>query len=326
MYENNKTGFIDGSQKTDFLFGVSSPLKNEILQENGNWSEYKPQHEVQVSRYFDTWGCTCFAGTDAIETLFMYYLHNNLIPAGHVKWLVDNGYLVNGFINFSDRRACNFADITIGTGTYLYKAMDAIRKHPLPQADCHFPAEIKAEEFYNTDDFTEAMDKKEEEFKKRFQLNWYWADDPKEAIKYSPLVATVRYSNDTGLLTPEGNHNHCIMVESGYKDAWLINESYQQENKTYKEGYVKNFIGWKLTILNENTMDITKFLKDNDQCLVRNTDNGSYGVVLQGKLRVITPERAGLFMVDREARGIIGKKKMVSINHDVWFQLPKTDF
>jgi len=326
MYENNKTGFIEGSQKTDFVFGVSSPLPNPVLQEQGNWLEDKPDHEIQVSKYFDTYACTNFAGWDCIESLFTYYIDKGLIPVTHLIWLDQNGYIKDGKINFSERRSANFSDIVIGTGTYIYKACDAIIKHPLPQSDCEYTNNMTAEQFYSKDDFTEAMDKKEAEFKKRFQINWYWADDPSEAIKSSPLMATVRFDNGNGLLAPEGSHNHCIMVHEILKGAWVINDSYQQELKTYKDSHVKNFVGFSLIILNENTMDIIKFLKDNDQCLIRNTDNGSYGVVLQGKLRVITPERAGLFMVDREARGIIGKKKMVSINHDVWYILPKSEF
>lgn len=325
MYLENQTGFIEWKQDTDLLFGVSSPIKETVRVVNSDWREFKPEHELQVSTYFDTYWCTNFGGWNSIETIMTYDMHNGLMPVVVSKFLVDNDLLKNGFVNFSERRTCNFSEITIGSWTQLYKAANAIRKHPLAEVTMPYLKNMSAEQFYNTDDFTPELDKIEKKFLDLVQINWSWTDNPEEAIKTSPLTATVRYATGDGFLAPAGNHNHCVCVLAKIEWGWVIFDSYQQAIKFYKDGYVANFINWSVTY-KENNMNVSDFIKTNDQKLIRNTDNGSYGVILQGKLRVITPERAGLFMVDREARGIIGKLQMVSISGSDWNQLPSELF
>jgi hypothetical protein len=73
-------------------------------------------------------------------------------------------------------------------------------------------------------------------------------------------------------------------------------------------------------------MDIAKFIKENDTNQVRNSNTGAYGVVYAGKLMEIKAERAGLYMIDRDARGLIGKGKTVTINNSEWEEIKQRGF
>lgn len=73
--------------------------------------------------------------------------------------------------------------------------------------------------------------------------------------------------------------------------------------------------------INNKSMNVAKFIKDNNTNQVRNVNTGAYGVIYQGKLMEIKPERAGLYMIDRDARGLIGKGKTVSITNAEWEQI-----
>lgn len=73
------TGFIAPEITRDnFVFGsVGIPLP--VIKEDGDWSKHLPQEEQQHYTGFDTYGCTVYATTNAIETLenFLYGIKSN---------------------------------------------------------------------------------------------------------------------------------------------------------------------------------------------------------------------------------------------------------
>lgn len=76
--------------------------------------------------------------------------------------------------------------------------------------------------------------------------------------------------------------------------------------------------------VNENiiNMDNTKFLKDNDKKWVRNSQTGSFGRILQGKLFTFeTKDRAVLAILDEMVR-----QNGIQMSNDEWFNVPKTNF
>lgn len=73
-------------------------------------------------------------------------------------------------------------------------------------------------------------------------------------------------------------------------------------------------------------MNVAKFIKENDKNQVRNVNSGGYGVIYAGKLMEIKAERAGLYMIDRDARGLIGKGKTVSITNAEWEQIKEAGY
>ena len=301
---------ILGKQKTDWIGGIT----NEIIPLNdGNWDKYRPVHEIQNNP--ETWGCSLFSGLDCVETLFMYYLHKQLIPPKYVKWLTKNKYFIDGFINFSEAYNYQFADVQKRKGTHLYKANDAIRKGLIPEAIYTFK-----DYFINNKPFPYGTEFLIKEFNKRFTINWYWVENVDLGIKASPLQATVRFTNGNQILKPEGKHNHAVMAYNT-NDCYYIDDSYNQRDKRYHKAYVANFIGYTLTI-NTSDMNIKKFLQENDKKWVRNSNTGAFGRVLQDKLRTIkTNDRGVLILLDDKVR-ING----VNITNEEWTTLPKQDF
>jgi hypothetical protein len=293
---NTYQGVIRGRQDTDWVLGVNSPISSKILNPSKNWTTSIPQLELQNKGY-ETYACTLFSSANCRETLMMYYLKNNLIPPDYVLWLTKNGYFENGFINFSDRLPAQFADISIGLGTSQYKANIAFKNHIIPEK--LFPYELNG--YYDTSKITQEMLNLGLEFEKRFVFNWNWIDDPEEGLLYSPLQGVVRWAEGGGILSPAGNPNHAIEIHSS-NGSFGINDSYSQDIKKYAKDHVWDFIGYTLTI-NITTMDVVKFVKENDLKWGQNSNNGQFFRVMQGRLRLLnTSDRATLALLDDKVR------------------------
>lgn len=119
----------------------------------------------------------------------------------------------------------------------------------------------------------------------------------------------------------------CENYETGFPNSWgnIGRDGWQRIKEDYfLAGAVNSpwtLIDKENEIINNKNMDIIKFLKENDKAQVRNVDTGGYGVIYAGKLMEIKQERAGLYMVDRDARGLIGKGKTISITNAEWEQI-----
>ena len=305
---------ILGTKPGDYIVGVNidTPV---IVNQSGNWLDYPAEHERQ-NIDFETSACTVFSFNDIRESLFMYLLHENKIPAGHTQWLKDNGYFKNGFINFDDRIPAMFAEINLGVGTYQYKAAEACRKWSLPQD--FLPKAKTIQEWYDQSKITQEARDLQAEFDKRFKWIWFWNNNLEEGLKYSPVQSVVSFMNGEGVLCPTTPYNHaiaCLAKKNLYVD---IDDSYIQRFKKYCPERVSSYLGCKLIIIDDNTMDKSKFLKDNDTRQIRNKDNGAYGVIYGGQLLKVTAERAGLYMIDREARGLIQKLPTIQVTDADW--------
>lgn len=280
-----------GKQLQDFVLGANYPVASPCLNFSEKWKEYRSRHELQFNGY-ETYACTIFSGLDAEEALFNFFLFENRIGFDDVKFLRDNGYLVDGKIEFSDRLPAQFAEIEIGKGTYQYKANDAIRKYLIPEA--MFP--YTPEGYYDKSKVTKEMLTLAEEFAKRFIFNWYWVEDTSYILQSTPLTGIVRYASGQGILKPEGALNHCIMIPSKGVDYYDVDDNYSQQDKQYGLDYVFNFVGYSLT-LNITLMNVEKFLEDNDLKFVRNKNTGAFGRILQGYLRTVDSFDRGVLLV-----------------------------
>ena len=305
-----------GTQPTDYVAGVNTPLGVNIINPSADWDIYRTEHELQNKGY-ETSACTIFSDLDIIETIFMYYLKNSLIPPGDVLWLKNNGYFNNGFINFSDRYSAQFAEIDPLVGTYQYKAGNAVRRGLIPE--WLFP--YTTDNYYDQSQITAKMTALAEEFKRRFTINWFWVENPSMALHASPLQGVVRYANGTGILKPEGKLNHAIMIYKEDDDCYRIDDSYTERDKRYDKDFIFSFIGFSLTI-NSNIMDTEKFIKENDLKFVRNSNTGAFGRIIRGKLRVInTSDKGSLILLDDKIR-----EGGVNMSDSDWKQLPKVNF
>lgn len=335
------SGFIPG-QLPGMIAGVSSPVGLAMLLYSRDWKPYSSRHEKQ-NMGFETSACLLFSILDAIESLLNWMLQDGQFDEELVNWLTVNGYIVNGKFDFSDRYAAQFADIIPLTGTMQYKAANAVTTGPdriarlIPEAMLPYTAkgEYKNPDatpggYYDKSVLTAQMEALATEFSKRIKINWYYVENPSEALYSSPLSATVRYADGSGILKPEGRLNHGIMVPSQASDFYDIDDSYNDQYKRYGKDYVLNFIGFKITI-NKTTMDIKKFTTDNDLAWVQNEASGQFGRIMQGKLRPITSkDRGALILLDEKVRSNQitkdGKKMPAKLTEAEWKVLPKLDF
>lgn len=334
----NYSGVLLGQQKTDWILGANSPLDLKVRVKDKNWKPYTSQHEIQVynvgySDSYDTSLCTQYSATDVIEHIINWDLENNEVPLVIKDWLQKEGYLVNGRLEISERLGGANSEMT-PSGTYLYKTANAIKNFGIvPQSK--LPLATNFLDNINPllipqDVYT--LGKKSKEY---ITINWNWVDKSQvsEVLKDSPLMATVKYADGEGILAPQGDHNHAIMVAGEESDHYVIDDSYWRQYKKYtksynnqaiswiqKVSYVDNFLQFTITY-NINNMNTDEFIKNNDKRIIRNINTGAYGVIYAGNFLKITAERAGLFTLDRLTRDT--NDYQVSITNDEWTQLDK---
>lgn len=318
-----QSGVKLGRGTYDWQVGGNSPIVRDVLIENGDWKSYQVEHEIQWTGVYDTLFCVTYSALASVGAMFMYYLSHNLVSATNVKWLRDNGYFKNGFINFSERFTATLGETT-NHGAYQFMVANAIKNYGLiPQDDFRL-----ADNFNDNIDpkfITQEMKDLGKEFLKRFSINYEWVDDMKEALKYSPVQVIVRfvnYSFPEEILKPEGETDHAVEGVYSVVEYDEIRDTYWQIYKRYHPDYTFSNLAFKLTINNNIPMDTIKWLKDNDKKFVRNSNTGQFGRVLQGKLMVVlSTDRGTLMLLDNEVR-----KNGVQITNEEWTALPKINF
>lgn len=314
-------GVLVGKTQRDFKLGAN--IDGEINV--SKWDYYLSEHERQDKK-FETYACTIFSGNDCKEAIMMYALKKGLIPKESVKWLGDNGYFKNGFINFDDRIPAMFADIKLGVGTYQWKAANALIKWSLPEGILGETPNTW-EKYYNKKEITDEAKLLQIEFNKRFIWHWFWFDDKQNIdnqLRISPAMSVVRFANGEGCLKPKGTYNHAVMEYGKTKeDCRKIDDNYNQRFKKYDPDYIDYRLGFKLTIIKNNNMNINKFLKDNDLKVIWNKDTGAYAFIQHNLAKVIqTKDRDVLALYEMRFRDD-GK---IAVDNDFWKQLPKGKF
>lgn len=241
--ENKKQinyGFVEPKiDSTHYVFG-SGLLAGEVLQENGQWDDYLPEVELQYEPDFDTYNCTGFGTTNAIETL--------LKRLGVYK-------------NFSDR----YLGIVAGTkppGNDPHTVAQAIRHHglvseqtlPFDQdllvsADEYFSfkggdekkCEIEGANFLNTNSFGHdwVLTNGESEEVRTIKI--------KSALKLSPVCISVSawYEKD-GVYEDMGQqNNHWTLCYGSTDRGWKVFDSYDNSFKIvsykHKIRYAKRY-------------------------------------------------------------------------------------
>lgn len=252
-----------GTRETDYILGASPVIKKEI---NTNWKDWKPEHEIQAKRYFDTVSCVSYSATDVIEYLFTWALNNNQISQADVKWLKDNGYFKNGLINFSDRFVAILGETT-KAGAYQYKVGDAIRKYGLiPQDMLPTTDSIISFEEYIGFEITQEMLDLGKEFIKRFPINYEWVFNI-DALKYAPIQVCVSYADGEGILCPTSKVNHAIVAINATDDYIEVDDSYQRQFKKYCHKAVYSMMLYTVKF-NNMTNERIKVLKDKNSSAV----------------------------------------------------------
>lgn len=187
------TGLIPETPRpTDYVAGVNSPLTAAVVMPSGDWRPYTPDGERQLIG-FETYDCTGFSLTNCLETWLNFYIHTNQLPASHLTFLQNEGYLdADGKVNFSDRALGAMAG-TNQNGNKLTTVIDTARKLGLASEKLWSFGGSNLAEYYQTPPqqvFDQAL-----RFKQFFEINYEWFYDSPgtyaEAIKQCPLWAAL---------------------------------------------------------------------------------------------------------------------------------------
>ncbi len=323
-----QSGVRLGRGEYDWIAGANSPIAKTILVPNLDWKPWKGKHEIQFvngNEPYDTLFCVTYSALGIIVMILNYCIEKGLIPEEDLQWLKDEGYIgADGKIDFSERFTGTLGETT-NQGAYQFKIAQAIKNYGLiPQKDLELADNFKD----NIDKkfISEANYAKGEEWKKRFYVNWEWIFDIFDALQYSPVQVIVRFANYSypeEILTPTGTPNHSVAGVFTATNYDEIRDTYWQEFKRYAKTHTFSMMAFNITFLNKINMNVEKFIKDNDKNQVRNVNTGAYGVIYGGKLLEIKQERAGLYMIDREARGLIGKQTTKQITNSEWEEIKR---
>lgn len=266
---------------------------------------------------FDTSFCITFSIVKAYQDIINKQIKDKLISTYKLKWLSDNNYLnKDGNVDFSVKYTGTMADTTI-YGNTQWNVCNAIYAYGLIP-ETMFPNEASSwKEYASESNVTTGMKWLGKEFLKRFDLGDFEAN--LSDIERSPLQTIVRFADGDGILSPIGKTNHGVVINSVEKEFVNISDSYWSEHKKYaidKIFYLKGFT------VKEKIMTNEQFATNNEKKIIfEGVGKGRFGVIVKGKLREITPERAAqacLYV-------LVNNKLGVTVQTDLFDALDKGD-
>jgi hypothetical protein len=320
------TGLIVEHKTKDWVFlGSNSKLDNQIILEDGDWTKYKTSNEKQFNNLFDTWNCVAFSACNVIEIYFKYLIDNHKISNRNLLWLQENGYIINGEVNFSDRFVGAKAGTKVGQGNTGSRVANAIYEYGLvPEKLYGFTAGMDEKEYYKK--VPSEISALGSDFLDRFSINFevVYASDIENALKYSPVQLYVYAwkKNKSGLYhNPNKKFNHATTrIRSNTKQIF---DHYDPFIKSLTTSYEYFPTGYKYTVAEVIThMNVEEFTKANDLLFVRNAKTGQFGRIMQGKLKIVeTTDRGTLLLLDDAVR-----QNGRTLTENEWDTLPKENF
>ena len=215
------TGYLPPAEDKKLYQLGASPLPQEILEPDGDWTKFSPKFEPQRKR-FETFNCCSFNTIDCIQRL--------------LQRLGDN-------TNWSDR----FTGITAGTsaqGNSPTIVAEAIRKNGLiPEDMMPFSDDLENIDDYYSWDIEKGACITEG---KNWLNNWEFGyeqvpcnpESMMTALRYSPLgCAVYAWEEQNGLYVSDmpANHWSCVVTSYEKNKYWLVDDSYLQDGTNLKK-------------------------------------------------------------------------------------------
>lgn len=177
---------------------------------------YLPLGEVQKGKD-DMMDCASRGPVNILSAKFTYAYNHGLFSTEGNNWLLDNGYVSGGLIDFSDA----FVAINSGTtrqGNSLKGPLQAIHSQGLiPKYMLPLKPDMTFDEYHNPARITSKMRDRGKEFAARFKINYEQVDETffPEALKDDFLnVALYAWPEPKGGIYPRVNtqHNHVVAL------------------------------------------------------------------------------------------------------------------
>ena len=186
----------------DRVMGSELITKGSIVVADSNWIPYLSRlvkERQNKQGVFDTLSCVTFSAGHIIEAQLLYMMDNAMIPPEALKWLTDEGYIVNG-VPYISKRYTAIRSNTTKQGNYFQAVWNSFRHNGvLPDKDFPFGGN-SWEEYHDKSKITPAMDAKAKKFLEYFEIAYevVYSDDQvgfsvgerentQKALKSAPL-------------------------------------------------------------------------------------------------------------------------------------------
>lgn len=224
----------------EYLGSLSYPCIAEIGEDERD--QYFPLGELQFGAE-DFMDCASRSPLNILETKFNYLLENNKLSKENHDWLIDNGYVDQYGVTFSDR----FVAINSGTtrnGNSLKSPLEAIRKQGLiPKKMLPKKENMKWSDYHDPKSITKKMRDLGEEFTKRFTINYekVYESEFGSLLKKDMLdVAGYAWPKPINGVYPKVQYqpNHAFMC---FKNAFFIFDNYLDVDQDYVKHLARDY-------------------------------------------------------------------------------------
>lgn len=267
---------IEPRKNTDFVAGEVSGIQYEPITD-GNWTKHLPSNERQSFRFVDTMACVSYSTLNVIETQLNYYIDKGKLNFETLSFLDDNGFLIDGKIECSDRYLAKMSGTT-KKGNSLQKVCDTLRHRGiLAEGDWMWNDDFKWDDYYS--EIPQDLQAKALRFYDYFEVQYEWVsaglpvtiEQLKKHLKQAPLqIASSTCGgnwNETVVKKCDLSVNHATMV---YNVGNYINDfdSYPRFNKLLSLDYYIPYV-MKIIIKPKNPMKSNaKLIKNGQEVIV----------------------------------------------------------
>jgi len=210
---------IKDSTEEDYQFLGATKLSSQVLQSNGDWSDFLPKLEVQRNQFLDTYSCTNFALCNVMEIL-------------HKRLYTEE-------INFSDRYSATTSNTAYRQGNSHKNVADTARKYGfVPEEVYPFLPETTMDKYYGKPS-KEIIDMGMKwVVENEFGYEKVARADFDEALKYSPLQVAV--DSRTNKISDFKGADHSVVLISGGNNKKVF-DSYLNRFINYDTNYPFSF-------------------------------------------------------------------------------------
>ncbi len=293
------------AREKDWRFGGVSGVTKHVLREDGDYTAFLPEKELQKST-LETMACVNFSALNVLETIAKVYgIH----------------------LNLSDRFTAKMSGTT-KRGNSFYNVGESIRTDgvvdeaiwPFDRANKN----LTWEEYYA--EIPEQVRKLAKEFLVDYDINYEWVTPDKfeEALKYGPLqVGVYAWPKPlaNGMYNEGGTdtRNHAVMLFNKPPEFYEIYDSYDKVVKhlvpTYK---FRSGVQYSINPKAELPMMI-----ENDILVQEVEKSGSFGLHLNGKILLGPVDEILATWLMRNKGSVSGRTK--SLLKAQWDEFPKFD-
>ncbi|MDD4601501.1 MAG: hypothetical protein PHQ46_10685, partial [Negativicutes bacterium] len=257
-------GVIIEDRETDWKIGGASSIPYEIVMPSGDWIKWYSIYERQKKKT-ETMSCVTFSAHNGNEAQMNFMSNTGVMTSEAIKFFIENGYLVNGQFNFSDR----FTAIMSGTtpeGNSCQNVWDSIRKDGLlPEADCPFTDSMTSAQYFKND-ISQAQKDKAKRVLDYINVAYEWViqnsvtalaqwekDEIAKALKQAPLQLITPVCKWDKTPAPCGNINcqHATSESSISQAGYPIVDTYDPFEKVLSPDYVIRYAQKGVVILND---------------------------------------------------------------------------